>query len=53
MTKFLAQTDLAKSLIGVVAAVLMGGTLMLAATAPALSPAPVAFAANSDIVGVA
>ncbi|WP_426167161.1 hypothetical protein [Sandarakinorhabdus sp. DWP1-3-1] len=41
-----------RNLVGVVAAVLMGSTFLLAATAPAITTG-VQVAANSDIVGVA
>ena len=57
MTSFINSTDsvvnkAGRSLVGVLAAVLMGGTFLLAATGPAMTTG-VQVAANSDIVVVA
>lgn len=52
MTNFFNSTDAFRSLVGVFAAVLMGGTFLLAATGPAITTG-VQVAANSDIVSVA
>jgi hypothetical protein len=49
MTKFFSLNDTARSLVGVVAAVLMGGTFLAAAA----GPAAVASAQNANIVRVA
>ncbi len=53
MTNFFNNSETLRSFIGVVAALLMGGTFLLAAAGPAVAPAGVNFAANSDIVSVA
>ena len=49
MTKFFNLNDTARSLVGIVAAVLMGGTFLAAAA----GPAAVAGTQNSNIVRVA
>lgn len=52
MTNLFTRTAAVRNLVGVVAAMLMGSTFLLAATAPAITTG-VQVAANSDIVGVA
>ncbi len=52
MTNLFNTTAAFRTLVGVVAAVLMGSTFLLAATAPAITTG-VQVAANSDIVSVA
>lgn len=52
MTTLFNSSAALRNLVGVVAAVLMGSTFLLAATAPAITTG-VQVAANSDIVSVA
>ena len=52
MTYLFTRTAAFRNMVGVVAAILMGSTFLLAATGPAITTG-VQVAANSDIVSVA